>query len=838
MAEATTTTTTPPSSAPEDADDDLPADPIIIPPVQKRGLPKWIFQLVRIMLRLCPFDAYMAFPLLLLIVIAGLGIISGFVHLRADRIVLWVLMGLLAVVVMTIWLRWTRKNPKVPDVDDVLTVIVPIIVDDVDGSWLLLKAPKPPLRGELIAKNNSWFRDSQGRRLLLRGINLSASTKLPYQPITQRSTHIKDNETFIKDYNKVSFVGRPFPLNDNNEADLHLQRLRVMGLTFVRFLVTWEAIEHGGPGTYDYDYLSYVRDVIRKCRYYNITVFVDFHQDVWSRWTGGDGAPAWTLTKIGFALDKLDASAAALTQQNWDCDHQYPKMVWNSNNFRLAAGTMWTLFFAGNDFAPKTKIDNEPVQEYLQRHFFGTLSKLAETLKDEPNVVGFDVLNEPSVGFVGVEDVRDIGPNCYYVGWRVDAWSAIQMGAGETCEVDYFPSFMYIDGKRKLNTTKTCCWEHGPTSCVWHANGVWKMDDAASGNKPQLLKPNYFAKNPKTGKPIQFMKEYGIPFYLKATKAIRTHMPDATIFIEPILDMTDPSKVQDPVLTDEEVGTGGFVWAPHYYDGMTLMTKSFSRYLGMDSVTQRPSISMRLIEQSYGKGISQLMGEAQHMGGGQQDGGGGGGCPVLIGECGIPFDMGARDRKPVFFAGTEPKTAFETGDFTKCTNALDRTMRSLEVAKVSFTLWCYQPDNTNQYGDGWNGEDLSLFSKSQVVPGKEDDLFAGGRSLVAAIRPYPCRIAGDLIDYSFNIYRKDRKFDMLFQVDPTLDINETEIFVPKYQYPHGIDVTIMKGDGQYKMDWDNQTLTYTHTTSSTGNTTSNEPKSLINHIVITKILKK
>ena len=37
----------------------------------------------------------------------------------------------------------------------------------------------------------------------------------------------------------VSFVGRPFPLD---EADEHFKRLRAWGLTFLRFLVTWEVI--------------------------------------------------------------------------------------------------------------------------------------------------------------------------------------------------------------------------------------------------------------------------------------------------------------------------------------------------------------------------------------------------------------------------------------------------------------------------------------------------------------------------------------------------------------------------------------------------------------------
>jgi len=416
------------------------------------------------------------------------------------------------------------------------------------------------------------------------------------------------------------------------------------------------------------------------------------------------------------------------------------------------------------------------------------------------------------LGFVGVTDVRDIGPNKYYVGWRVDAWSAMRMGAGETCSVDYFSSFMLIDGKRELNSTNACAWAKGPTSCVWHENGVWEM---GPDNKPRLLRPYHFATNPNNGKPIDFLKDYGLPFYLKVTKAIRKHIPDAIMFAEPILDMTDPSKKQQPILSAEEVGAG-FVWAPHYYDGMTLMTKSFSRFVGMDSVTQRPAISMRMIVKSYGKGISTLMKEAQHMGPG--------GCPVLIGECGIPFDLGGRERKPVFFSSHEPQTAFESGDFTNCTNALDRTMRAMELAKVSFTVWCYQPENSNEWGDCWNSEDLSLFSLDQVVEGEEDNLFNGGRSLIAAIRPYPCRIAGDLIRFSFDIHHKDRKFDMVFKADHSLETNETVIFLPKYQYPHGVKVLVKAGGGSYSIDWNSQTLLYTHTEENS-----------IHHIVVRKM---
>ena len=49
----------------------------------------------------------------------------------------------------------------------------------------------------------------------------------------------------------------------------------------------------------DTDYVQYVLDVVKACRTFGLYVYVDPHQDVWSRHCGGSGAPAWTLDKVG-----------------------------------------------------------------------------------------------------------------------------------------------------------------------------------------------------------------------------------------------------------------------------------------------------------------------------------------------------------------------------------------------------------------------------------------------------------------------------------------------------------------------------------------------------------
>lgn len=84
-----------------------------------------------------------------------------------------------------------------------------------------------------------------------------------------------------------SYVNRPFPLE---EAAEHWARLRSWGLTFsesragvfllrtkltpVRINVTWDAIEHAGPGVYDKDYLAYLRALLESLRGTGLVAYI------------------------------------------------------------------------------------------------------------------------------------------------------------------------------------------------------------------------------------------------------------------------------------------------------------------------------------------------------------------------------------------------------------------------------------------------------------------------------------------------------------------------------------------------------------------------------------
>jgi hypothetical protein len=303
-----------------------------------------------------------------------------------------------------------------------------------------------------------WFKDDQGRTLILRGVNLGGSTKVPFRP--SGATHILDG---FYDHHNVSFVGRPFPLE---EADEHFSRLRAWGFTFLRFLITWEAVEHAGPGIYDEEYLDYLYQVVRKAGEYGIDLFIDPHQDVWSRMSGGDGAPGWTFEVVGMDVTHFSEAGAAIIH----CIHgkPFPRMIWPTNYTKLAAATMFTLFFGGNDFAPRTMVDGESVQEFLQRHYINAIKQVALRLRGLSNVVGYDMLNEPSPGFIGWADLNSSG-GMLRLGESPTPFQAMLLGAGLPQEVEVWGMWLIgfkLRGRRLVNPDGVHAWREG-YDCVW-----------------------------------------------------------------------------------------------------------------------------------------------------------------------------------------------------------------------------------------------------------------------------------------------------------------------------------------------------------------------------------
>ena len=611
----------------------------------------------------------------------------------------------------------------------------------------------------MIRIDGPYFKDEQGRRLLLRGVNLGGSSKVPYRP--DGATY--SAEGFF-DHRNVSFTGRPFPLE---EAEEHFSRLKSWGLDFLRFLVTWEAVEHAGPGIYDEEYLDYLYRVVKKAADYKITLFIDPHQDVWSRFSGGDGAPGWTLEAVGLDMTKFAETGAAIVHNTHG--DPFPRMIWPTNYTKLAAATMFTLFFGGNDFAPLVKIDGEPVQGFLQDRYIGAVKQVALRLKGLPNVAGYDLMNELSGGYIGWPDLGRLR-GLYRNGLTPTPFQSMALGDGFPGRVEEWglgPTGFGKRGTALVNRRGVRAWRDG-FNCIWREHGVWDTD--ASG-RPILRRPDYFARI--NGRAVDFSNDYLKPFISRFTREIRSVSPGAFIFIE--------HEVGDKPPQFAAGETSGMVYAAHWYDAATLFLKKLVRFLAVDADAGKLVLGPKRIRESFNRQLKNLKerGEKYLCG-----------APSLVGEVGIPYDLNS-------------KKAFSTGDFTAQIKAMDRSLRALEANLLSFTIWNYTAANNNARGDLWNDEDLSIFSRDQQAD--PSDLNSGGRALEAVIRPYARKTAGEPLRISFDLYRGD--FAFTFRHDPGAAA-PTEIFIPAYQYPEGCRVEV--SDGTYELERAAQTLYYYH----------------------------
>ena len=591
------------------------------------------------------------------------------------------------------------------------------------------------------------FKDNSGRTLMLRGVNLGGSSKVPVRP---------DGATYLSEgfyqHREVSFVGRPFPLQ---EAEEHFSRLKSWGFNFLRFLVTWEAIEHSGPGEYDQEYLEYIRAVVEKAAEFGIQMFIDPHQDVWSRFSGGDGAPGWTLEAAGFEISNFQETAAAFTHQAQG--DPLPKMIWSTNATKLAAATMFSLFFGGSDFAPRTKIEGESAQEFLQRHYIQSIVQLARVLIDLPNVVGYDSMNEPLEGWIGVKDL-----NKRYTtiekGFIPTPFQAMQLGAGLSLKLDKWERGILgprVIGNEVINPSGIRAWRDG-FDPIWQVNGVWRTENS----KSVLLRPDHFST--LQGNPINFNRHYYVPFNNRFADAIRKIQPKSMIFVEKSFDPQGPSWGPEDARH--------IVYAPHWYDPIVLVMKRYLSWLNYDQVLNKLVLGSRNIQRSFREQLARPLQHAKQKMGNP---------PVLIGEVGIAFDL---DRKK----------AYQDQNFSSQIKANDRIMVALEENLHHFTLWNYTADNTNQRGDLWNDEDLSIFSRDQQKD--QADLNSGGRALEAVIRPYPLAVAGEIIRVAFDI-RKVR-FELEFRHDPKIQA-PTLVYVPGFHYSDRMQVEISAGEYEY-----------------------------------------
>ncbi|GAB3122748.1 cellulase family glycosylhydrolase [Glaciibacter psychrotolerans] len=154
------------------------------------------------------------------------------------------------------------------------------------------------------------------------------------------------------------------------EADLARENAD-MGTNFVRFLISWRAVEPQ-PGIYDQAYLAEVETRVDWFAKQGYHVMLDMHQDLWGTEIVpgmgiGNGAPGWATYTDGLPIGQHDM---------WELYYLDAGVIRAFDNFWNTTGT----------------------HPELMDHYVNAWKAVATQFASNPTVIAYDLMNEPFGG--------------------------------------------------------------------------------------------------------------------------------------------------------------------------------------------------------------------------------------------------------------------------------------------------------------------------------------------------------------------------------------------------------------------------------------------------------
>jgi len=622
-----------------------------------------------------------------------------------------------------------------------------------------------------------YLRDEYGRYLFAHGTNVSCSTKLPATT------------------DPISYVGKPFPLE---EADANFAMLRDLGFNVIRLLTIWEAVEPYASGEYDEEYLDYLEQIVAKAGEYGIYCLIDMHQDGFSRWNRkyfiddtpgsaledfsghetdagptynnvvqGDGAPMWALQlllpqkNVGGPEWGLPRSVVSDPNETTDV---YP-LHWGISLFAsLDVTKSFATFFNGRNIYPNYYVEGENIQDYLQNSYANAWRQIARRVGKYPNVLGYDLMNEP-IGIL----IPMLLHALLYRSAEASTNGALTDSQIEDA-VDEALETLQLTGM--------------PEEQLVLLRDLF-LNDAFLPRTPAEFEAAGFPLYPEANDPYKpdigavfalftsFNRNFTQPFYSKVGRAIQEEDPDAVIAIESALGFGETAGIFglgvyiEPMLAPE--GIEQLLFAPHWY------TDVYPWMFQYDPVPRNFTVD-EIQFRDLTDGILDTIELAQFSLGN---------VPVIFGEFGTYFNLN----------GIEQAIA---QDFIVPAHIINNYYDAMEEQLVCRTIWCYSPENTFKWGEGWNNEDFSVLGP-EMAP----------RATDAYVRATPRFTSGKLLSYNYNSpldYYEEQPGAPTPIGEFTMEMGgletdaPTEIGVPRLKYPDGFYVYISDGKCHYDPD--------------------------------------
>ena len=689
-----------------------------------------------------------------------------------------------------------------------LSLCAPLLFGCVDGD-----APaQDPIPLSRLKVDRTYLRDAHGRYVTFHGVNVSGSTKLPFSvdakdiptyvgkpfPLNEARQHLAAIRAMGFNVIRLLVIWEGVEPKQKGVYDkAYLAYIRAIvqeagrqGLyvlmdfhqdMFSRHLkVKYNAKpEYGKPGDLEYQLMSLVKD-------YTDTV-------------QGDGAPKWAVQAC-LAEKKMDSKwwgtprilsdmDSAKLMKVWDVYQKLtgapknepvpdwvPRFLFNlpgkfevDETTDMLPFTNWGLahllsldvarsygcMIAGDKLFPKQMVGQQNIKDYLQEAYADAWVQVARQVKDQPNVIGYDIMNEPGGNFITLSAVAGM----IKFGGADGAKKILKLLMSDQDADEIYNVLLYL---RLLPPDTTPA-----TLKKW---GLEHLDVVAALGMNSGFDENHLRS-----------------FYERVGKAIVKEDTDALIFIEGTLSIS--------MITGGVGGVGGFfeapmrhpqgaelrnrvVWAPHWYPdiypqpGFNVEPRTFTA------------------EEVRYRDYQPKLEEAKHLATYSM-----GNIPTVFGEFGTYFNFNNTFSRGKVGAPLTLNNKAKKDGYVVSSHILNNYFEGFERMFQSRILWCYSPENRERDGDRWNREDFSVLG-----PDKKQ------RSALAWSRPYARALAGKPVSTHFHsdfhyfdphkgVANAVREFEVRYASKETS--KPTEIFVPPVQYSGGFYVWVSDGTCQF-----------------------------------------